>query len=250
MILSQNIRTILNLVPNSIEVNLSSSINNANFLQPLEILDGQSICDLKLTSPLEMEESLQNIAEAERDRMSLLEIWLSDFTEEARDELYSLDQNLPKFDEVSRDPSFSSPLLRCISDEENQLQSSMERLLKYIFGQAPSYNYNSMLMVAMPYILDFKETSIQFGKFFVDSPNADINVYNPSTRLTFHLKNSDLPQFARNRVKIQEFPEIIKEKYTDISKFISRFIKDTATNLDMAEIPVQHFFVDFRNQIL
>lgn len=119
-----------------------------------------------------------------------------------------------------------------------------------MFSQPPSITYNDILMVAMPHILALKETSIQFAKFFVDSPNSDSNVYNPSTRMTHSLKGEDLPSFACQSLEMKNFTDKTKDQYKDILKFVRSFIKDNATNLDLADIPVKHFCVDFRSQIL
>ena len=46
------------------------------------MLDGQSMCDLLIAQPDVLEEKLQAISETEIERLSLLELWISDFSEE------------------------------------------------------------------------------------------------------------------------------------------------------------------------
>jgi hypothetical protein len=82
LILSQNMRTLLNMVPNNIDLSLKTYLNDSNLLQPLEMLGGQSMCDLLIAQPDVLEEKLQAISETEIERLSLLELWISDFSEE------------------------------------------------------------------------------------------------------------------------------------------------------------------------
>ena len=49
---------------------------------------------------------------------------------------------------------------------------------------------------------------------------------------------------------MKNYTDKMKDQYKDILKFVKSFIKDNATNLDLAHIPVKHFCVDFRSQIL
>jgi len=81
LILRQVTRVLLNMVPIRLDLALFNSLNDANFLQPLELLSAQSLCDIKLNQPFDVGDALGNIHETPRELNSLLEHFLSPLTE-------------------------------------------------------------------------------------------------------------------------------------------------------------------------
>jgi len=107
-----------------------------------------------------------------RELNSLTANFLHKQEENEREEFFKQDKNLPQQHDVSRDPLISNPLMKCL-EVEPILQSSLERILKYIFLQPYSNDYNKMLINIMPQILALKDPIMEFGDFFIDSPEAE-----------------------------------------------------------------------------
>lgn len=107
-----------------------------------------------------------------------------------------------------------------------------------------------MLINIMPIVLGLTETSIEFGKFFIDSPEADMNLEEPCTKLTNILKHESLPEYSYVNIIVCEFIDNSTKFNMDISQNIIDHIVFDSKSMEMAQIPVEHFYVDFRNQIL
>jgi len=83
------------MIPNKLDDILINEINHSNFLQPLELLGGQSLCDIKLNDPVYLSEALNNLLTTERISLSLFEEFIVDLTDAQREKLFNEDYLLP-----------------------------------------------------------------------------------------------------------------------------------------------------------
>ena len=84
MLLKYQIRFLMNMVPFMLDHFLMRSFNFSNFLQPVELLDGQSLCDIMLEDPAYLQNKLKDAMTEERERYSLFEFFIKELDEEER----------------------------------------------------------------------------------------------------------------------------------------------------------------------
>ena len=105
-------RIMMNIITFRLDYALMYEYNSSNFLQPVELLGGQSLCDLMLEHQHDVGDGLSAIHDVTRERLSIMEQFLVkiNISDEKREEFYEEDDYLPRQDEISRDPIFSNPL--------------------------------------------------------------------------------------------------------------------------------------------
>jgi len=175
MILKYQVRCLMNMVPFSLTQALASEINQSNFLQPMELFEGQSMLAYRIDDENYLGHALPKVPTTERKTNSLFEDFIKDLNAVNRAELFAEDYYMPSQLEVSRDFTCSNPLLRCFL-VANPLQASLERILKYMFARPFSKNQSMIFMELMPKMLQLKEQSNEFAKYFIDSPSAELNM--------------------------------------------------------------------------
>ena len=80
-------------------------------------------------------------------------------------------------------------------------------------------------MEVMPFMLNQSQPSNEFAKFFIDSPNAELNFNKIGSRFTVILNHTDLPQYTSKRITIIEFEdELSVGTQTDVNKWMTKFI--------------------------
>jgi hypothetical protein len=152
--------------------------------------------------------------------------------------------------EVCRDPVSMNPLLRCFHAEPI-FYGSVERILAYMFGRPYSKNQSMIFMEVMPHMLSQSQPSNEFAKFFIDSPNAELNFGKIGSRFTIILNHPDLPQYTNKKITIFEFEdELSVGTQTDVQQWMTDFIINQKELGKNSQIPVRHYYVDFRIQNL
>lgn len=68
MLLKYQIRYLMNLVPFMLDHFVINDINFSNFLQPLEVLHGQSVCDIMLHDSAYLQDVLKKVSTDEREQ--------------------------------------------------------------------------------------------------------------------------------------------------------------------------------------
>jgi hypothetical protein len=247
-VLRMNNRVLMNLVPTRLDLSLHESLNASNFLQPIELLEGTNLCSILLPKPLVVSKRLKAINSVHRERVSLLEGFMLLYNEEQRENVLQEDNFFPEQDEVSRDPLLNNPLTQCIKNNPPFL-STVEKILAYVFTKPGTENYNRMLINIMPELLARQEPSMEFLKFFIDAPYATMNLEVTSTKLTIMLHDEQLPAYSSKEIHVEPFDGPSVDSHIDLTGHVTYSILDNAGD-KVAQIPCNHFYVDFRNQIL
>jgi hypothetical protein len=104
----------MNMITFRLDYALMYAYNNSNFLQPVELLGGHSMCDLVLEHQHDIGEAFNDM-DMPRERLSIIEQFLKKIKleDDKREEFFKEDTYLPNQDEISRDPMMQSPISRC-----------------------------------------------------------------------------------------------------------------------------------------
>jgi hypothetical protein len=177
-----------------------------------------------LHDPAYLQKMLKLVATTEREQKSLFEFFIKELDEHYRTALFAEDYYIPAQVEVSRDPVSMNPLLRCFLAEPI-FYGSLERILAYMFGRPYSKNQSMIFMEVMPHMLGQSQPSNEFAKFFIDSPNAELNFGKVGSRFTIQLNHPDLPQYTNKKITIFEFEdELSVGTQTDVQQWMTDFI--------------------------
>lgn len=184
-----------------------------------------------LYDPGYIQDKLRQMKNDEGRKMkSLFEEFISKLSPELRESLMAEDYYIPSMLEVSRDKFCSNPILKCFNVEQkdgtkiNHL-ASIEKILEYMFSRPYSKNQSMIFMEIMPLMLEISESSNEYAKFFLDSPNALINFNTVGSRLTIQLNHPDLPRYSNQPVTINEFTdEMSLSSQTDVNKWMTEYL--------------------------
>ena len=72
----------MNMVPFILDQSLMKDMNESNFLQPIEILDSQSFCDISLPFHDILADILKRIYTTETEKYGILEHFIQELSEE------------------------------------------------------------------------------------------------------------------------------------------------------------------------
>ena len=83
-------------------------------------------------------------------------------------------------------------------------------------------------MEIMPKMLSLSDASNEFAKYFIDSPNAELNIEQVGSRLTVIMNDIDLPAYGNTNIAITEFEDHgSSETQTDVQRWMSQTIKNS-----------------------
>ena len=68
----------------------------------------------------------------------------------------------------------------------------------------------------MPKLLQMSNPSLEFRKFFIDSPDAEENQDGQFPRFTWHLDDDDMPEYDFDKVNFRRFEDWNKLGHADI----------------------------------
>jgi hypothetical protein len=103
MILKYQIRFLMNMVPFILDQAMFFELNESNFLQPNEMMDGKSICEIMLDDHNSISDNLKLMSITEREKKSLFEFFIQELNEQERESILAEDHYIPSQLEVSRD---------------------------------------------------------------------------------------------------------------------------------------------------
>lgn len=250
VILRMILRTLLNVVPYDLIDSLLRPQNEKNFLQPQEIIGAQSFCDYSLSQPEIVRAKLDKMEEVDRVRRSLLGAFLEEqLVPEDIERFYEEDTFFPSEDEVSTDMFCMSPIARCfdIEFDKKALEVTIDLLIGHIIKSERNKFSQLLLTNLMPKLLMMNTPSVEYRKFFIDSPDAEENQGGMFPRFTWMLVDDDMPEYDFDPIVFKNYDDYSKLLQVDIQQYIKQYILDDAGNQEIANNKIKNFYVDLRS---
>lgn len=212
---------LLNLVPDDSPSDGKFFIKNDmslyNIFQPLEILDGNCLCDFMLYNPQSIRTAIQSFEVTSATKESLIKSFVGNDLE--RLQILKEDNYYQSTNEISHDFSLKHPILRCFELLTVQT-TTIEILVDMVLEQERSLHNHFILQGLMVPMLEMEDTSEAYAKFFADEEEPT------TTKFSWILQDPSLPEFQEKKVRLLDLDPSVLSSQSDNRSMIVKCINE------------------------